>query len=369
MKENLTEASFQLFWKLQGFEEKELFTLSGKPVQIISCGKLNYGPGPDFLEACIRIGSTLHSGNIELHLRPKDWYNHNHHSDSLYDSVILHVFPAQPLDSNFTTLNSSENSVEMMMIKFTEEKSIITKSPIAKPCSTSVLNNEILLKQAKIASTYYLSESTQHLFNLGEASLGLEMSFKQSTILRLFELSGSPYQKEAGLRTGELLFKTLVANKHISAKELIEISSIKNWSLGKSIETKISEAIDLSEFIFSTSLPLSQNEFHQYYSHLKDQIKKSVSGSFWQQTLLRNIACLSAYAWASLIYQAQAMNYFSSLWENLQTKLPNSVKKQVPETLRKQVNSFDVNRLYPNFLLDQHKTFCSKGNCLTCNFF
>ncbi|NCP84904.1 MAG: DUF2851 family protein [Bacteroidetes bacterium] len=369
MKENITEASFQLFWKLQAFEEKELYTLSGKPVHILSCGRLNYGPGPDFLEACIRIGTTLHSGNIELHLRPKDWYTHNHHLDSSYDSVILHIFPSQPFESNLKTLNSSENTVEMMMIKFTEEHSFATKSSNSKPCSTSFLNNEILIKQAKTASNYYLTNSTQHLLNLGDSSLGLEMSFKQSVILRLFELLGSPYQKESGVRTGELLFKSLVVGKKINSKELIDISNLKKWGLGKSIETKINEAIMLSECIYSTTLPISLQEFQHYYSLLRSNINNDVSGLFWQQTLTRNIACLSSFTWASLIYQVKAMDYFSSLWEKLPTKLPNSVNKQVPEALRKPYNSYKVHTLYPNFLLDQHKSFCSKGNCLACNFF
>jgi hypothetical protein len=369
LKENLTEASFQLFWKLQSFEENELVTLSGKSIQIISCGKLNYGPGPDFLEAWIRIDSVIHSGSIELHLRHKDWYNHNHHTDNLYNSVILHVFPSQPVDSNFTTLNCSENEVEMMMIKFTEQSSILAQPSISKPCSTTTLNREILLIQAKAASNFYLSESAQHLLKLGETSLGLEKSFKQSIILRLFELLGSPYQKEAGLRTGKILFQTLLSQNNITSDALIDAAYIRNWGQGKSIEKKISEAIELSEFIYSRSLPISLNDFYDYFSSLQDQINKSVTGLFWQQTLLRNIACLSTYTWASLIYQVNAMNYFCKIWETIHTTIPNSVKNQVPDSLRKQFNSFELSALYPNFLLDQHKTFCSKGNCLTCNFF
>lgn len=47
--------------------------------------------GPDFLNAKIEIDGITWVGNIEIHVKSKDWFTHNHHFDDAYNTVILHV--------------------------------------------------------------------------------------------------------------------------------------------------------------------------------------------------------------------------------------------------------------------------------------
>ena len=68
-----------------------LETSNGEPVYVMNPGTVNRDGGPDIFNAIIRLDRTIWAGNIELHLRSSEWYQHGHHKDEAYDNVILHV--------------------------------------------------------------------------------------------------------------------------------------------------------------------------------------------------------------------------------------------------------------------------------------
>lgn len=70
---------------------KNLNTVDGDSVYVISVGNRNYDSGPDFLDAKIRIGKTLWVGHVEIHVNASDWFRHGHQNDEAYRNVILHV--------------------------------------------------------------------------------------------------------------------------------------------------------------------------------------------------------------------------------------------------------------------------------------
>ena len=66
--------------------------VDGRMFKVLNHGDYNaYESGPDFLNAKIEIDGLVWFGNVELHLKSKDWYSHKHQNDSAYDNVILHV--------------------------------------------------------------------------------------------------------------------------------------------------------------------------------------------------------------------------------------------------------------------------------------
>ena len=81
----------QYIWKHRLFAESDFVTTEGTPVFVIDAGIANMDAGPDFFNAKIRIGDTVWVGNVEIHDRSSDWYQHRHQIDKLYDTVILHV--------------------------------------------------------------------------------------------------------------------------------------------------------------------------------------------------------------------------------------------------------------------------------------
>jgi hypothetical protein len=87
----LPEDFLHFVWRTRHFSVQKLKTTTGEPVRILSPGIWNHDQGPDFLEAEIRIGDHHWHGQVELHLHSRDWYQHGHDADPLYNNTILHV--------------------------------------------------------------------------------------------------------------------------------------------------------------------------------------------------------------------------------------------------------------------------------------
>ncbi len=88
---HVPEDFLQYLWKYKLFNKENLITDKGEKIEIFENGWHNQHSGPDFLNAKIKIDSTLWAGNVEIHLNSSDWYAHNHHTDKAYDNVILHI--------------------------------------------------------------------------------------------------------------------------------------------------------------------------------------------------------------------------------------------------------------------------------------
>jgi hypothetical protein len=74
------------------FKSDGLETEDGRPLRILSPGRWNVEPGPDFNGAQISIagGPTL-TGDVEVHVNAEDWTAHGHDKNPAYANVILHV--------------------------------------------------------------------------------------------------------------------------------------------------------------------------------------------------------------------------------------------------------------------------------------
>lgn len=78
-------------WRTKRFDLNDLQTTKGEVVEIMDFGKHNTNAGPDFLNAKVKIGTTLWAGNVEMHVRASEWLLHAHNKDEAYNNVILHV--------------------------------------------------------------------------------------------------------------------------------------------------------------------------------------------------------------------------------------------------------------------------------------
>lgn len=88
----MKEKYLHYLWKNKLIPFHKLKLADQLPFKVIYPGDYNeFDSGPDFLNARIEIGDVLFVGNVEIHIKSKDWYNHRHQIDPAYNTVILHV--------------------------------------------------------------------------------------------------------------------------------------------------------------------------------------------------------------------------------------------------------------------------------------
>lgn len=78
-------------WKHRLFPQVNLVTTDGLSVEVIDAGLHNNDAGPDFFNAKLKVGGVMWVGNVELHLKSSQWYQHGHERDEAYDNVVMHV--------------------------------------------------------------------------------------------------------------------------------------------------------------------------------------------------------------------------------------------------------------------------------------
>jgi len=97
--EPLYEIELQHSWNNISINKKFESTENDEVI-ILSPGIWNREAGPDFLNAKISINNRVVIGDVEIHTRTSDWYNHGHNKDRNYDNVVLHVIADNNRDSD-----------------------------------------------------------------------------------------------------------------------------------------------------------------------------------------------------------------------------------------------------------------------------
>jgi len=110
----MTEDFLQFIWQFSLIENNKTQALTGEEIEIINPGSKNIHAGPDFFNARIKINNIEWAGNVEIHIKSSDWIKHNHHNDSLYNNVILHVVYENDTDLS----NDVLKQIPIILLKF-----------------------------------------------------------------------------------------------------------------------------------------------------------------------------------------------------------------------------------------------------------
>lgn len=109
----MKEEFLHFIWS-QGLFKRPIVSDTGETIEVIDPGTHNKDAGPDFLNARIKIDSTIWAGNVEVHTESVNWTKHKHHTDAAYNSVILHVVNTY----NQQTINSIGRKIPAIVLDF-----------------------------------------------------------------------------------------------------------------------------------------------------------------------------------------------------------------------------------------------------------
>ncbi len=218
----MREDLLYFIWKTSYFSFNGQTTTEGEPIEVIHAGDFNGDSGPDFFNAKVRLGNTMWAGNVEIHINSSDWYSHNHHTDSAYDNVILHIV----VNDDKPAINSKGRAIPTVKTRYPDllEWNLmhLTSSGRWISCEDNFSLFDSFSKNMWLESLLVerLEQKTKYVFDLVDKAKGSwEEAFYQS-VARSF-----------GLKTNALPFELLaksiplkVLSKH--KDNLFQIESI-----------------------------------------------------------------------------------------------------------------------------------------------
>lgn len=174
------EDFLQAVWKYQYFDKTILKTTEGQTLEIKKIGFHNFYHGPDFLEACVRIGGLDLFGHVEVHRKASDWKNHDHDADQRYNSVILHVV----YENDAAILRNDGTTIPTLELK-------------GKILLGVIRNYEKLLNSGDGILCGNDLEEIQHImkFSMLERALVERMEIKSTSVFQILEATKGDWEE------------------------------------------------------------------------------------------------------------------------------------------------------------------------------
>ena len=101
----IPESLLTKLWKERASREAAFRAGNGRRFRVIYPGRVGTTAGPDFRDAVLEEEEVgVVRGDVEVHVRQRDWDSHGHGMDPRYNGVILHVVAT--MDKEYSTLRS-----------------------------------------------------------------------------------------------------------------------------------------------------------------------------------------------------------------------------------------------------------------------
>jgi hypothetical protein len=130
---DIREELLHHIWKYRLFR-LPLLDMDDLPVELVDPGQHTRDSGPDFFNARVRSEGLLWAGNVEIHKKASEWYQHGHHLDPAFDNVILHVV----IDPDCQVRNSRGREIRTVRMEIPPETrrryELLMNNPELVPC-------------------------------------------------------------------------------------------------------------------------------------------------------------------------------------------------------------------------------------------
>lgn len=205
------ETLLQWIWQELEFDTSSLIASDGETLEIVNPGKLNTGAGPDFTNACIRIGEIKLHGSVEIHTYPGAWSQHRHEQSDRFDSVILHVVYDIGRSEHTPVRRPDGTSPPLLVLRPHLQKSLThlfeRKQTSGLPCESHVkfINQQAFETQIEKAHRDYFEYKTAFLLNRYDGSLTLSNAWQVMLGRAIFHTLGLPKNRMAMEQMFELI--------------------------------------------------------------------------------------------------------------------------------------------------------------------
>ncbi|MDX1640885.1 MAG: DUF2851 family protein [Balneolaceae bacterium] len=374
------EELFQWIWQNLEFDCSNLKTVCGKSLSIIETGELNHGAGPDFLGAHLRINGRDWFGSVEIHREAGEWFQHNHHHDENFNSVILHVIYDDHQDSSQAETKDGHQPFTLVLKPAITKKTyrlLEAKQQDGIPCSGNVsfLNQEVFESQVEKAHQEYLEFKINELLEFYDASLPISRAWKNSLIIGIYKTLGIPANKNQMVHLA----------KHVLAQgfsnELPVIEEVQETAFGSDNgiqwiysgmrpasrpERRVKQAAVLHKSVHQISF---QHFFRcdpiESWNYLLEDLDSSLLPGESRLSLIWQIVFLPAlYFLGDLLHSADLKQQVFQIWKTPGQHIPKEIKKPFKKAGFKLNSSTNIIGL-----AHQYKRYCSQKNCHRCEVF
>jgi hypothetical protein len=370
-----SEAFLQWIWENGLFDHSGLQTECGKSVKILEAGELNKTDGPDFKASRIAIDGMTWYGDVELHLKSKDWYAHAHQKDENFNTVFLHVIAEGTFEQVITKNGSKPYTLNLehylsrnlkVFLKSFEDESTL-------PCSGHInfISEEVFHKQLEKAHSEYLEKKADDILSYYDPEILPSEAWKKALILSVWDGLGITYNREAMKVTGERLLAKwdggfIDKGIEIALKEagLGERSDVV-WNM-KAVrpanhpEKRINEAVRITFEILNTPF---ENFLSEDSMDIWDAWCDScnIKGSSRMEILFGTVFLPALYVLGMLFAYQGLKDKVRTTWSDLKTPIPQSLLKKFKAL---HLSSNDYSRKLGS--IHQLKSYCRPRKCSEC---
>lgn len=373
-------------WETRHFDYQNLKSCSGKNIEIHQPGKLNRSDGPDFSSAEITIGRLRWYGDVEIHWKLSDWKAHEHHRDSSFNNVILHVV-FEKTDS--TILRNDQTSIPTLCLSpyvpeplqsFIEQYRSQPKLPCAG--QFSFISEDAFKQQLEKAHREYFEQKVDDLLEFYDPNLTPSSSWKKMFAIALSDGLGISYNRESMQKLANELYirQEECSSREALRAEALELSGIntngqsplglvwkhKGVRPGNHPRPRIQQAADCLWYIQNASFEQwVRGDPMELWQNLVNSIAVSPSLGRERASILFGTVFLPAlYSLGHLFHSKKLKSNAWSLWRTHRVSLPKSLLKLLENTnLPPSLYNQKLGTIF------QLRSYCRPKHCQDCKVF
>ena len=375
------ESLLQWIWQNFQFNCGNLKLRSGEELHIEDPGKLNHGAGPDFLDAAVRIGSVTFHGSIEIHMAEGEWFEHGHHNDRNFNSVVLHVVlhpefhPAVTHDGSSPptlVLNEYLDDALYRLLKIKETTSL--------PCAGQprFIHQKAFERQIEKAHREYFEYKVDELLQVYPPEESIQDAWRHALIRKMYNALGIPHNREA---MEELFLKAVNLYREGQVGQGFEEAVVRTafsdedrsrfgWKdsgmrPGSRPEKRVVQAAAIHhaamKLSFKTYLKNGVDSWDDLLENLRSE-KRPGAGRL--NILYSTVFLPGIYLLGDLLHSVRLKDHSYQLWKDEKFQVPEEVVRPFRES------GFQISkRVKKAGLAHQYKRYCRARSCHRCEVF